>query len=60
MLQHSFGPYTPSQKKRKAKVAPQKSYPYRVNNITGQKKHLLVIGVTAKAKYDREWFIGEL
>ena len=48
MLQHSFGPYS------------TKKLPLQSKQHNRPEKHLLVIGVTAKAKYDREWFIGEL
>ena len=48
------------QVKRKEKVTLQKSYIYRVNNRMGQKKYLAIASATVEAKYDREWFIGEL
>ena len=49
---------TPGQKNRKGYSA--KSYLYRVNNRMGQKKYLATVSATVEAKYDREWFIGEL
>ena len=42
-------------RKEKLRLLCKKVTPsYRVNNMTGQKKHLYTVGVTAKAKYDRE------